>query len=98
MCPHSGEYTKLFLDGECSVNGGIHRECTDHIIVFGERHLRRVLASYFKYYHEDREHPGLGRETPMGRSVSNRASPSSGLIQLLRAGGLHHRYEWSEVA
>jgi transposase InsO family protein len=80
------------------LHGSIRRECTDHVIIFGERHLRRILGSYFKYYHEDRKHLGLGKETPMGRVVSNRASPSSRLIQLPRVGGLHHRYEWSNVA
>jgi len=28
--------------------GSIRRECLDHIVVFGERHLRRVLLSYMK--------------------------------------------------
>ena len=41
---------------------------------------------------------GLGKETPMGRQVSNRASPASRLIGLPRVGGLHHRYEWRDVA
>jgi putative transposase len=76
----------------------IRRECTDHVIVFGEKHLRRILQSYFEYYHHDRKHLGLNKETPMGRPVSNRASPSAKLVALPRVGGLHHRYEWSEAA
>jgi transposase InsO family protein len=76
----------------------IRRECTDHVIVFGEKHLRRILQSYFEYYHHDRKHSGLNKETPMGRSVSNRASPSAKLVALPRVGGLHDRYEWSEAA
>jgi transposase InsO family protein len=29
--------------------GSIRRECLDHLVVVGERHLRHVLASYQKY-------------------------------------------------
>jgi hypothetical protein len=32
--------------------GSIRRECLDHVVVVGERHLRHVLASYQKYYNE----------------------------------------------
>jgi hypothetical protein len=31
--------------------GSIQRECLNHVLVFGERHLRRILARYFAYYH-----------------------------------------------
>jgi putative transposase len=80
------------------LNGSIRRECTDHVIVFGENHLRRVLQAYFEYCHEDRTHLGLGKETPKERPVSNRASPDAKLVELPRVGGLHHRYEWSKAA
>jgi putative transposase len=80
------------------LHGSIRRECVDHVIVFNERHLRRILRSYFAYYHEDRTHLGLGKETPVGRPVSSRVSPKSTLVELPRVGGLHRRYEWSEAA
>src|SRR4029077_9691575 len=32
--------------------GSIRRECLDHIVVFGEAHLRRILKSYTPYYNE----------------------------------------------
>lgn len=80
------------------LHGSVRRECLDHIIVFNENHLRRILQSYFAYYHEDRTHLGLGKETPLSRPTSNRASPTSRLIELPRVGGLHHRYEWSKAA
>ena len=75
------------------LNGSIRRECTDHVIVLNENHLRRILRAYFAYYNEDRTHLGLDKETPMGRPVSNRESPSSKLLDWPRVGGLHHRYE-----
>src|SRR5213596_2906797 len=36
--------------------GSIRRECLDHGLVLGERHLRRTLARYFAYYHRARTH------------------------------------------
>jgi transposase InsO family protein len=39
--------------------GSIRRECLDHIIVFSEAHLRRILAEYFDYYHRSRTHLSL---------------------------------------
>src|SRR5215467_1049734 len=40
--------------------GSIRRECLDHVIIFSGRHLRRVLSSYFQYYHDTRTHLSLG--------------------------------------
>ncbi len=34
--------------------GSIRRECLDHIVVFGEAHLRRILRSYACYYNDVR--------------------------------------------
>jgi len=80
------------------LNGSIRLECLDHIIVFNEMHLRRILRSYFAYYQDDRTHLGLDRETPGERPTTSRASPTDGIVELPRIGGLHHRYEWSQAA
>jgi transposase InsO family protein len=32
--------------------GSIRRECLDHVVVFGEQHLRHLLSSYKQYYNE----------------------------------------------
>ena len=80
------------------LNGSIRRECTDHVIVFSESHLRKILRSYFEYYNNDRTHLGLDKDTPNGREVSKKPSLSARLIELPRVGGLHHRYEWREAA
>jgi transposase InsO family protein len=79
------------------LNGSVRRECLDHLIIWNERHLSRVLREYFDYYNQDRTHLGLEKDTPKGRPISNRASPSSKLVELPRVGGLHHRYEWSQA-
>src|ERR1700758_1330211 len=31
--------------------GSIRRECLDHVVVLSQRHLRKLLKSYFTYYH-----------------------------------------------
>jgi transposase InsO family protein len=49
--------------------GSIRRECTDHIIVFGEAHLRRVLKSYATYCNEARTHRSLNKDSPISRPV-----------------------------
>src|SRR5216683_1481289 len=39
--------------------GSIRRECLDHIIIFDERHLRRMLSAYFQYHQHSRTHLSL---------------------------------------
>jgi len=71
--------------------GSIRRECLDHLIVIDERHLRRILASYFDYYHRSRTHLSLGKDSPVSRPVEN--AKAGEVIALPQVGGLHHRYE-----
>ena len=68
------------------------------VIVLGERHLRRMLRDYIRFYHEDRCHLGLERDCPLIRPVSGRPDPKARIAALPRVGGLHHRYEWRAVA
>ncbi len=70
--------------------GSIRRECLNHVIVLNEAHLRRILTSYFVYYHESRTHLSLDRNSPIPRKVE---APSCGrVIAIPQVGGLHHRY------
>jgi putative transposase len=73
--------------------GSCRRDLLDHVIVVNERHLRRLLNDYVRYYHEDRTHLGLDKQTPMGREGSECADVSSNVISMPRLGGLHHRYD-----
>jgi transposase InsO family protein len=50
--------------------GSIRRECVDHIVVLGEKHLRAVLKSYARYYNETRTHRSLDKDAPISRPVS----------------------------
>jgi len=70
--------------------GSIRRECLDHMIVFNEAQLQRILKSYFAYYHKSRAHLSLERNAPVPRRVEH---PSEGkVIAIPQVGGLHHRY------
>src|ERR1017187_1286117 len=71
--------------------GSIRRECLDHVIVFNETGLRRVLKEYFDYYERSRTHLSLDKDAPIPRSVQ---PPELGtVVELPQIGGLHHRYE-----
>ena len=49
--------------------GSIRRECLDHVVVLSPRHLRRLLRSYFAYYHHSRTHLALAKDVPEARAV-----------------------------
>ncbi|HVB57574.1 MAG TPA: integrase core domain-containing protein, partial [Candidatus Acidoferrales bacterium] len=66
------------------------RDLLDHIIAVNECHLKRLLSEYFRYYHEDRTHLGLGKGTPNNRPCS---IASGRVFSHDRLGGLHHRYD-----
>lgn len=70
--------------------GSILRECLDHVIILNERHLHRILRSYFDYYLNSRTHLSLDRNAPIKREVE---LPAQGrVIAMPQVGGLHHRY------
>ncbi|WP_218037629.1 integrase core domain-containing protein [Reyranella soli] len=68
--------------------GSIRRECLDHIVVFGEGHLRRILAGYARYCNELRTHLSLRKDSPHGRPVQRLGQLAAQPI----LGGLHHQY------
>src|SRR5262252_228185 len=71
--------------------GSIRRECLDHVIVWNERSLRRILRSYFDYYQKSRTHLALAKDTPEPRAVDR---PENGrIVAIPQVSGLHHRYE-----
>jgi transposase InsO family protein len=70
--------------------GSIRRECLNHLIVCNARHLKRLLRSYFIYYHDARTHLALAKQCPKPRPV---ALPHQGkIIAFPHIGGLHHEY------
>jgi transposase InsO family protein len=68
--------------------GSIRRDRLDHVVVFGEAHLRRVLKNYASYYNQVRTHIALDKDAPEFRHphcVGN-------ILELPLLGGLHHHY------
>ena len=63
--------------------GTVRRECLDHILIFGELQLRRVLASYAACYNQTRTHLALQR-----RAIRR----SGAIVAIPILAGLHHQY------
>jgi putative transposase len=78
--------------------GSCRREWLDHVIPLHEQHLRRLIGDFVRYYHADRIHDGLGKDTPNRRAVENRPSSGAKVISFPRLGGLHHRYGRQQAA
>ncbi len=72
--------------------GSVRRECLDHLLVLGERHLARVLREYVAYFNQARPHQGIGQAVPDPASaeLARRAGPIRAVPVL---GGLHHAYQ-----
>jgi transposase InsO family protein len=68
--------------------GSIRRECLDHIVVFGDAHLRRILGAYIGYYNEHRTHLSLDKDSPNRRPVQRLGYVTARPI----LAGLHHQY------
>lgn len=73
------------------VIGTIRRDCTDHVIIFNEKHLKRVLRQYInEYYNVSRTHLSLGKDCPEPRDIE---TPEMGkIVEIPILGGLHQRY------
>jgi transposase InsO family protein len=73
--------------------GTCRRDLLNHIIVLNERHLKRLMREYIDYYHDDRTHLGLSKETPASRTTIKSTPVNAKVISTSRLGGLHHRYD-----
>ena len=68
--------------------GSIRRDCLDHVVVLGERHLRHLFHSYQRYYNEVRTHLSLHKDAPVPREVRE----AGRVLSVPILGGLHHQY------
>jgi transposase InsO family protein len=68
--------------------GSIRRECLDHIVIFGQAHLRQILKAYTLYYNNVRTHLSLAKDAPLIRPIQRFGNIAATPI----FGGLHHRY------
>jgi putative transposase len=79
--------------------GSVRRECLDHTLVLGERHLHRVLAEYVGYFNRARPHQGIGQRTPL-QPATGSPRPTGGqrlhikeaVVAVPVLAGLHHEY------
>ena len=82
---------KAHMNGLCErVIGTLRRECTDHVLVFHERQLERLLRHYVAYYNSSRTHSALERNAPYPRAPAT--APAQELVATPVLGGLHHTY------
>jgi hypothetical protein len=79
--PWQNAYTERLI-------GSIRPECLDHVVVFGERHLRHLLNSYEQYYNEVRTHLSVQKDAPLSRDIRR----SGRVLSVPVLGGLHHQY------
>jgi putative transposase len=73
--------------------GNCRCDLLDHVIVLKERHLKRLMREYIRYYHDDRTHLALEKGTPAGRVPAVDTDGSYQVTSTPRVGGLHHRYD-----
>jgi putative transposase len=99
------DFAHLWIVAKCGQNDEFwlnlairHPQLLDHVIVINEAHLRRLLRDYVAYYHNDRIHDSLEKDSPEPREASNKPAHSANLISFPRVGGLHHRDGWQSAA
>ena len=72
--------------------GTCRQDLLDHLVVVNERHLKRLMIEYLRYYHDDRTHLALAKGTPECRDAEENPIAGRTVVSFPRLGGLHHRY------
>jgi putative transposase len=72
----------------------VRTECLDHVLIYGRRHLERVLHAYVSHYTEERPHRGLGLAIPAGNRTRVRRTARMPVKRRDVLGGLIHEYRW----
>jgi transposase InsO family protein len=78
--------------------GSVRRECVDHMLVLGERHLRRLLAEYVAHFNGARPHQGIDQRIPVSTAAATHPRPADAAHAVVGTpvlGGLHHEYQWA---
>jgi transposase InsO family protein len=69
----------------------VRNECLDHVLVYGRRHLERILRGYADHFNAERPNRSLELAAPAG-SPRSRGSPSADILRRDVVGGLIHEY------
>lgn len=98
---HTPLYTPQ-ANGQCErLIKSIKHECLDHMLIFHEQQLRRVMKEYTAYYHAQRPHQGIGQRVPIhfyeGAVVAERNDRDTLLVTPF-LNGLHHSYTWASAS
>jgi putative transposase len=71
----------------------VRQECLDHLLIFHERELKRVLNEYVVYFNQARPHQGIQQQIPeLLVQSAPRHSQRDQVIAVPVLGGLHHDY------
>ena len=62
----------------------LQKRFTDHVIGTDERHLKRLMIEYIRYYHDDRTHLALGKGTPTSREEVKFPMQLAGTVSMPR--------------
>ena len=74
----------------------VRQECLDHLLIFHEKQLQRVLYAYMSYFNQARPHQGIGQQIPEpSRSALSSHQAGKKVIAVPVVGGLHHDYRWA---
>jgi transposase InsO family protein len=74
--------------------GSVRRECLDHMLILGERHLYRLIGEYVTYFNHARPHQGLDQRIPVPpeEDVCRIRGSDQRIVSYPVLGGLHHDY------
>jgi putative transposase len=87
--PHANAICERFLRG-------VRQECLDHLLIFQEKQLQRVLNAYVIYFNQARPHQGIAQQIPgRRRPVPSSQDVGNKVIARPVMGGLHHDYQWA---
>jgi putative transposase len=72
--------------------GTVRRECLDHLLIVGSRHLRRVLAEFHTHYNEQRPHQNR-QQLPPNHSAEQVIELTGRIQRKQVLGGLINEYQ-----
>jgi putative transposase len=87
QAPKANAFVERFI-------GSVRRECLDHLVLLGKKHLVRVVNAYVQYFNNARPHQGIHQQLP-ANPVLTLSPPIGKVMSIPILGGLHHRYEWA---